>query len=47
MVLDKFILISIPLIILINYFLIKNYNLLFLRKTKDKDFFKPQAFHTK
>ena len=47
MVLDKFLLIGIPIIILINYFLIKNHNLLFLRKTKDKDFYKPQAFHTK
>jgi UDP-GlcNAc:undecaprenyl-phosphate GlcNAc-1-phosphate transferase len=47
MALDNFLLISIPIIILINYFLIKNHNLLFLRKTKDKDFYKPQAFHTK
>ena len=47
MALDKFLLIGIPIIILINYFLIKNHNLLFFRKTKDKDFYKPQAFHTK
>ena len=45
--LDKFILISIPLIILINFFLVKNYNLLFFKKTKDKEFYKPQAFHSK
>jgi UDP-N-acetylmuramyl pentapeptide phosphotransferase/UDP-N-acetylglucosamine-1-phosphate transferase len=43
--LDKFILISIPLIILINFFLVKNYNLFFFKKTKDKEFYKPQAFH--
>jgi UDP-N-acetylmuramyl pentapeptide phosphotransferase/UDP-N-acetylglucosamine-1-phosphate transferase len=47
MLLDKIILISLPLIILINFFLIKNYNLFFLYKTKDKDFYKPQAFHNK
>jgi UDP-N-acetylmuramyl pentapeptide phosphotransferase/UDP-N-acetylglucosamine-1-phosphate transferase len=45
MVLDKFILISIPLIILINFFFIKNYNFLFLKKTKDNKFSKPQAYH--
>ena len=43
MVLDKFILISIPIIILINYFFIKNYNFLFLKKTKNNKFFKPKA----
>jgi len=43
--LDKFILISIPLIILINFFLVKNYNSLFFKKTKDIEFYKPQAFH--
>jgi len=45
MVLDKFILISIPIIILINYFFIKNYNLSFLKRTKDNKFSKPQAYH--
>jgi len=43
--LDKFILISLPLIILINFFLIKNYNYFFFKKTKDTEFYKPQAFH--
>ena len=43
--LDKFILISIPLIILINFFLVKNYNLFFFKKIKDNEFYKPQAFH--
>ena len=47
MVLDKIILISFPLILLINFFLVKNYNLLFLKKTKDSEFYKPQAFHLK
>jgi hypothetical protein len=47
MVLDKFILISIPIILLVNFFLIKNYNLFFLKKTKDKEFSKPQAFHAR
>jgi UDP-GlcNAc:undecaprenyl-phosphate GlcNAc-1-phosphate transferase len=45
MVLDKIILISFPLILLANFFLVKNYNLLFLKKTKDSEFYKPQAFH--
>jgi UDP-N-acetylmuramyl pentapeptide phosphotransferase/UDP-N-acetylglucosamine-1-phosphate transferase len=45
MVLDKIILISFPLILLVNFFLFKNYNLLFLKKTKDSEFNKPQAFH--
>jgi UDP-GlcNAc:undecaprenyl-phosphate/decaprenyl-phosphate GlcNAc-1-phosphate transferase len=45
MVLDKIILISFPLILLANFFLVKNYNLLFLKKTKDNEFYKPQAFH--
>jgi UDP-N-acetylmuramyl pentapeptide phosphotransferase/UDP-N-acetylglucosamine-1-phosphate transferase len=47
MLLDKIILISFPLIILINFFLIRNYKLFFLYKTKDNDFYKPQAFHTR
>jgi UDP-GlcNAc:undecaprenyl-phosphate GlcNAc-1-phosphate transferase len=47
MVLDKIILISIPLILLVNFFLVKNYNLLFFKKTKDNEFYKPQAFHFK
>ena len=47
MVLDKIILISFPLILLANFFLVKNYNLLFLKKTKDSEFYKPQAFHFK
>ena len=47
MVLDKFILISIPLIIIVNFFLVKNYNLFFFKKTKDNKFSKPQAFHLK
>ena len=47
MVLDKIILISFPLIFLIIFFLVKNYNLLFLKKTKDSEFYKPQAFHSK
>jgi UDP-N-acetylmuramyl pentapeptide phosphotransferase/UDP-N-acetylglucosamine-1-phosphate transferase len=47
MPLDKIILITLPIIILINFFLIKNYNLLFLNKTRDKEFYKPQAFHNR
>jgi UDP-N-acetylmuramyl pentapeptide phosphotransferase/UDP-N-acetylglucosamine-1-phosphate transferase len=47
MVLDKIILISFPLILLVNFFLVKNYNSLFLKKTKDSEFYKPQAFHFK
>jgi UDP-GlcNAc:undecaprenyl-phosphate GlcNAc-1-phosphate transferase len=47
MVLDKVILISIPLIILVNFFFVKNYHLFFLRKTNDNEFSKPQAFHLK
>jgi UDP-GlcNAc:undecaprenyl-phosphate/decaprenyl-phosphate GlcNAc-1-phosphate transferase len=47
MVLDKIILISFPLILLVNFFLVKNYNLLFFKKTKDNEFYKPQAFHFK
>lgn len=47
MVLDKIILISFPLILLANFLLVKNYNLLFLKKTKDSEFYKPQAFHFK
>jgi len=47
MVLDKIILISFPLILLISFFLVKNYNLLFLKKAKDSEFYKPQAFHSK
>jgi len=47
MPLDKIILISLPIIILINFFLIRNYNLFFLHRTKDKDFKKPQAFHNR
>ena len=47
MVLDKIILISFPIILLISFFLVKNYNLLFLKNTKDSKFNKPQAFHSK
>ena len=47
MVLDKIILISFPLILLVNFFLVKNYNSLYLKKTKDSEFYKPQAFHFK
>jgi len=47
MVLDKIILISFPLILLVNFFLVKNYNLLFFKRTKDNEFYKPQAFHFK
>jgi UDP-GlcNAc:undecaprenyl-phosphate GlcNAc-1-phosphate transferase len=47
MVLDKILLISFPLILLVNFFLVKNCNLLFLKKTKDSEFYKPQAFHLK
>ena len=47
MPLDKIILISLPLAILINFFLIKNYNFFFLKKTADIEFYKPQAFHSK
>ena len=47
MVLDKIILISFPVILLISFFLVKNYNLLFLENTKDSKFNKPQAFHSK
>ena len=47
MVLDKVILITIPFIILANFFLVKNYHSSFLKKTQDKNFSKPQAFHTK
>jgi UDP-N-acetylmuramyl pentapeptide phosphotransferase/UDP-N-acetylglucosamine-1-phosphate transferase len=47
MPLDKIILISLPLIILINFFVVKNYNLFFLHNTKDKEFYKPQAFHNR
>jgi len=45
--LDKIILISFPLILFISFFLVKNYNLIFLKKTKDNEFYKPQAFHSK
>ena len=47
MVLDKVILFAIPLVIFANFFLVKNYNLFFLKKTKDNKFYKPQAFHTR
>ena len=47
MVLDKIIIISLPVIILVSFFLVKNDNLLFLKKTKDSEFYKPQAFHSK
>lgn len=47
MVLDNVIFIIIPLIILINFFLVKNYHFFFLKKTQDKNFLKPQAFHTR
>ena len=47
MVLDKIILICFPLIILVSFFFVKNYNLLLLNKTKDSEFNKPQAFHSK
>ena len=47
MLLDKIILISLPLILLVNFFLVKNYHLFFLKKTKYIEFYKPQAFHSK
>jgi UDP-GlcNAc:undecaprenyl-phosphate GlcNAc-1-phosphate transferase len=47
MVLDKVILLSIPLAALVNFFLVKYYNSLFLQKTKDNKFYKPQAFHVR
>ena len=47
MVLDKIILICFPLIMLVIFFFVKNYNSLFLHKTKDSEFNKPQAFHSK
>jgi UDP-N-acetylmuramyl pentapeptide phosphotransferase/UDP-N-acetylglucosamine-1-phosphate transferase len=47
MVLDKIILICFPLLILVCFFFVKNCNLLFLHKTKDSEFNKPQAFHSK
>ena len=45
--LDKIIAISFPLLLLVSFFLVKNYNLLFLKKTTDNQFYKPQAFHSK
>jgi UDP-GlcNAc:undecaprenyl-phosphate GlcNAc-1-phosphate transferase len=45
--LDKIILISFPIIVLINFILVKNYNFFFLKKTLDQEFFKPQSFHVK
>jgi UDP-GlcNAc:undecaprenyl-phosphate GlcNAc-1-phosphate transferase len=45
--LDKFILIFFPLIILLNYLIIKNFRYLFLNKIVDREFNKPQAFHLK
>jgi len=45
MVLDKFILISFPIILLINFLFVRNYQFLFLKKTRDNQFHKPQAFH--
>lgn len=47
MVLDKIILIITPLIILVNFFLVKNYYFFFLKKTEDRKFNKPQAFHSR
>ena len=44
MVLDKIIFFF--LFIIFNFFLIKNHNFFFLKKTVDTDFNKPQAFHT-
>lgn len=45
--LDKFILIIFPLIILLNFLIIKNFRYLFLYKIVDREFNKPQAFHVK
>jgi UDP-N-acetylmuramyl pentapeptide phosphotransferase/UDP-N-acetylglucosamine-1-phosphate transferase len=45
--LGKFILIFFPIIISINYFIIKNYKYLLLSSSVDKEFYKPQAFHNK
>ena len=45
MVLDKFLLISFPIILLINFLFVRNYQFLFLKKTRDNEFHKPQAFH--
>ena len=43
--LDKFILISLPLILLLNFIIIKNFKFFLLRRTVDNEFSKPQAFH--
>ena len=45
--LDKLILIIFPLIILLNFLIIKNFRPLLLYKTVDREFNKPQAFHAK
>jgi UDP-N-acetylmuramyl pentapeptide phosphotransferase/UDP-N-acetylglucosamine-1-phosphate transferase len=45
--LDKIILISFPFLLMLIFFLVKNYNLLFLNRTTDSQFYKPQAFHSK
>ena len=45
--LDKLILIIFPLIILLNFLIIKNFRYLFLYKIVDREFNKPQAFHAK
>lgn len=47
MLLDKIVLIGLLSMILINFFLIKNYNFFYLKKTVDTEFYKPQAFHNK
>ena len=44
--LDKFILIIFPLIILLNFLIIKNFRYQFLYKIVDREFNKPQSFHT-
>jgi UDP-N-acetylmuramyl pentapeptide phosphotransferase/UDP-N-acetylglucosamine-1-phosphate transferase len=45
--LDKSLLIIFFFSLFLNFFVIKNYKYFFLHKTTDKDFYKPQSFHTK
>jgi len=47
MLLDKFIIIILPLTVLLNFLIIKNYRYFLLHKTLDTDFLKPQSFHEK
>jgi UDP-N-acetylmuramyl pentapeptide phosphotransferase/UDP-N-acetylglucosamine-1-phosphate transferase len=45
--LGKILFIILPVVILINFFLIKNHNFFFIKKIIDNEFKKPQAFHNK